>query len=559
MPAVAALTAGLALAAWAAGPGGAGPSSGACAPRGRARILYASDPSSVAANLMPDPATADDLRRWVDMLADSGVDLYDQEVYSQGWTAYWRSPKLEYDWRSQHRRFLPLLEAGTQPLSILIDQSHRRGMVFVAGFRMNDNHGLIAGRKGRGIARSFKEHPEWVLASPDPARPEMRSDCLDFSFEPVRNSLLDAMEELVGRFDVDGIELCFRDRAYFPDGAGRERGRLMTDLVRKARALLDRQGKAKGRKLLLGARVYDTLKECGDLGLDVPAWVSERLVDYLSPQDAMYSDFNAPYAEFAALTRESSCMLYPGMLPWSSLRARNRLANPLGPAEQRALAHTMYGAGADGISLYNHAVVMWNAPFYPQMLRTFRQLRDPARVAAGERHYVFDPTWAGQTLFGEDGRAATGSLKAARLSLDRSARRPRGEYRFNLYEDLGLAWGATLLLRGFGLTEDDDLAVRLNGRLVPDAAIRRTRAIGSPEDWTHVRRARGRALKTVPELGRVDLSRQPEPSFSTRWFELDRGSLRRGENVLQVELDRGDPRAADPIVIDELEVWVEPK
>ena len=29
----------------------------------------------------------------------------------------------------------------------------------------------------------------------------------------------------------------------------------------------------------------------------------------------MYSDFNAHYAEFAALIRDSDCMLYPGLHP----------------------------------------------------------------------------------------------------------------------------------------------------------------------------------------------------------------------------------------------------
>ena len=51
----------------------------------------------------------------------------------QGWTVYWKSARYEYDQRPQHRRFLPLLEAGLQPLDILIDQAHRHRMRFVAG------------------------------------------------------------------------------------------------------------------------------------------------------------------------------------------------------------------------------------------------------------------------------------------------------------------------------------------------------------------------------------------------------------------------------------------
>ena len=102
------------------------------------RILYVSDPSTIARTVLPDPVREADLRQWVDMVADSGIDMFNQEIFSQGWTAYWQSEHYEYDQRPQHQRFRPLIEAGTQPLDILIDQSHRRGMQFIAGFRMDE-------------------------------------------------------------------------------------------------------------------------------------------------------------------------------------------------------------------------------------------------------------------------------------------------------------------------------------------------------------------------------------------------------------------------------------
>src|SRR5262245_38517298 len=113
-------------------------------PRGQRRLLYVSDPSSIASNLFPDPVRAEDPGRWVDLLADSGIDTFNQEVYNQCWTNYWRSRRFQYDPRPQHRRFLPLLGKGNQPLAILADQSHQRGLTFIAGFRMNDNHGGVS-------------------------------------------------------------------------------------------------------------------------------------------------------------------------------------------------------------------------------------------------------------------------------------------------------------------------------------------------------------------------------------------------------------------------------
>ena len=84
-------------------------------PRGEHRILYVSDPSSIVANFLPDPVTADSLRQWVDMLADSGVDIFQQDCFNQGFTAYWRSEQMPYDQRPQHAKFLTMLDAGEQP------------------------------------------------------------------------------------------------------------------------------------------------------------------------------------------------------------------------------------------------------------------------------------------------------------------------------------------------------------------------------------------------------------------------------------------------------------
>ena len=122
-------------------------------------ILYVSDPSSIATTLLPDPVRVEDLTRWIDLVADSGVDIFDQEVFSQGWTCYWRSERYEYDRRHQHCRFLPLLDSGTQPLQILVERCQARGMRFVAGFRVNDDHAFQARQQGVGIAEFIEAHP----------------------------------------------------------------------------------------------------------------------------------------------------------------------------------------------------------------------------------------------------------------------------------------------------------------------------------------------------------------------------------------------------------------
>ena len=530
-------------------------------PRGDHRILYISDPSSITTNIFPDPTEPEDLRRWVDTVADSGVDTYDQEVWSQGWTAYWRSENYEYDRRIHHKRYIPMLDRGIAPVQIVIEQAHKRGMRFVAGFRVNDNHAYIGRQQGVGIAGFIESHPELALTEFLEGEFFENAAPLDFTHQAVRDYTHGVVEEFINRFDVDGIEMCMRDRSYFPPSTAREQAGLMTDLMRQVRKTLDRRAAAVGRPLFMGVRCFDAVDVCLDLGLDLATWIGEGLIDYVSPQDTMYADFNLPIETWAALTRPSDCMLYATLQPWSSNRARSRLDSiRLSSANFRALAHTSYEAGADGLSIYNDFCTMWNAPFYPYQMQIFHEVRDPDRVRAGERHYVFDPTWGGVTGFGGDGKSGTGVVNATTVRLDRNAKEDEGTYPFRLFEDLSRAHGATLLFRGFGMCENDELAVSVNGRAVAEEGIGRTRETSAPRtEWHHMRQVGDRTVKCIQEQARIEFRKEPEPSFSTRWLALDESLVQPGVNELTVRLVRSDPAATDPIVIDEVEVWVMPR
>ena len=535
------------------------------------RLLYVSDPSSLAKNYLPDPVEADDLRRLINMMADSGVDMYCQEVYSQCWTEYWRSEQYPYDQREQHRRFLRMLDEGVQPLDILIDESRKRDMLLIAGFRVNDGHGYRDLSQTAGITVAIeeviKEHPDWELtelpnriAGDDYLPPYY----LDFSSQGVRDFTIGVIKEVINRFDVDGIELCFRDVAYFPVGHGQEQAELMTDILRQLRAILDEKAKARNKGLLLGARVCCGIEECLDTGLDVTTWVGEGLVDYLSPQDVMWADFNFPLSEFGSLTDGSQCLLYPGLLPWSSQRARIQFQSiPVTSDTARGYAHSCYQNRADGMSVYNHCTVTRVYPFYPQLLQVFHELRDPIGAAGGARHYVFDSLLAGFTaLFGKDG-SSSGIVKSDKIVLERDGTRAAGEYELQLYEDTERAHTVNLLLRGFNMTHKDELEIRFNGHLIEDCTIGRTRISNAPPEERSQRRKVGEKLiECLPEMGRLDYQGDPRvgqiPPNSVRWFPVDPARLVKGRNCLSITLTQSDAEASGPIIIEEVEIWVQP-
>ena len=102
-----------------------------------------------------------------------------------------------------------MIDAGTMPVEIYIDECHRQNMEFIAGFRMNDRHG----NNVEFFQKLDKEHPEWILKEYGPTGggkndPRNRGlGCsLDYAQEGVRDWLFSIMEEAASRFDVDGIE-----------------------------------------------------------------------------------------------------------------------------------------------------------------------------------------------------------------------------------------------------------------------------------------------------------------------------------------------------------------
>ena len=528
------------------------PKLGNYVPRGTRRIMYVSDYDSISSDYLPDPVSEQDLQLWVDELAAVRVNTFIQDAYAAGFTTYWRADGFDYMPHPRMRRFLPLMDAGVQPLDVLLRQSHRRGMEFLAAIRINDSDGHRDAVKGGSF---IMKNPQWGFkeAPPGPLYAVAAKLTMDFSFPEVRDYLFSIAEALVSRFDVDGLELSFRDNFYFPPKRGRQSQPLMTELVRRIRLMLDQKGRERNKKLQLGARVYETVEGCQDLGLDVLNWISDGLLNYIAPGDMMYSDLNAPYEKITQVARASDCLVYPALYPWSSARMRRRKGGmPISLEEKRAIAKNFYGAGADGISLFNHHEHQQSAPFYPMMLQDCIELRDAHLPSHGDRHYVFEPIWAGCRGFGE-GRAVTGTLKADKIVLKRADPDANGTYRFRICEDFKQVRRASLLFRGHPMTEKDKIEVRLNGVSIPLAKLRRRNNehrvdLAAPVDVAS-RTASGEVL--VPDIG--------VGPFLTTWFDLTGPPAVYGDNWLEIKLIETDPEISQDLLIEEIEVFIRPK
>ena len=503
-------------------------------PRGERRLIYTSDPSNLAfyqvgrqvahmpnaATVSGDPARREDLIQWVDDLAHHGVDTYAQAIYSQGWTVFYRSDRFEYDARPQHQRFVSMMDAGVTPLEVLIEQTHKRGMEFIGKFRMNDRHG----NGGQG-ARFILDNPAWQL--------EEFPGGQDFSFEPVRDYVFSVADEVVERFDVDGLLFNYiRHGHCFPTDVARDRQPVMTEFLQRVREMLDRRGTQQRKNLTLGVMIPQGLEECHSLGFDIPTWIREGLIDYICPCDFHFADFNAPYEEFSQLTRGSDCLMYPTLSP---MLCRGDDTTLLTPESYRALAQNFYGAGADGVSVFNYqyhwarkgGTARYPGPVegYPLSLSYLRKLRDPKTIASGTRHYRYHPLWGGASPIG--------AVKDDKLILTREVG-STGAYRFRLCEGGTQGAQAVLYFTAQGLLPKDEIVVAVNG-----SEIRDFQRVFHPD-------------------GRLEMFGRPLPPFSSVWFNLNQESLNNGDNYLKLQLTHNASDTNSEIVIDEVEIVVMP-
>jgi len=466
---------------------------GSLQPRGTRRLIYNSDPSNTTAHLSEPEAQPEELRQIVRNYAREGhIDTLVQEVFAEAMTVFWRTDKCPYDIRAQHRRLVPMMDKGLMPIEVYIDECHKQGMEFLAGFRMNDRHG----HHPQFFEKLSRERPEWVLTDYKPsyrgAPPESHKyGCsLNYAVRGVRDWLLSIMEEAATRFDIDGIEFNFTRLAEcFPKAEMAGSCGIMTGFIRRVRQMLDEAAgsdspEREKRSLLLGVRVPEQMAGCKTLGLDIAAWIEEELIDYVAPGDFGFTDFNERYEDFVSLARAHNCYVYPQVQPPLAYRLDKRIL--MKPANYRAAVRNFYAAGADGFSTQNffgHWVPLKDSihpmsgpqysEMYPAALRYLRELKSPESIAAsGDRHYLFLPLWA-------EGRGISDIYEREEIVLSRREIGQRGEFRFRVCEDfpadpiLPLAdEGSGLTFFALGMLEGDEVGVDINGEAIPAERLR---------------------------------------------------------------------------------------
>jgi hypothetical protein len=455
----------------------------------------------------------EDLLKVSEILISASPDYVAMDAASPDMTNYNSEFGLHYMGISS-----PLVDAGFDLYGFMVKRLKEAGIRVLANIRMNDHHGRPA-----YWTPWEREHVAWSLGEDTGARDWKSIGALrhmDYAIEGVRSYRLSIVEEILDRYQVDGIQLDFGRTAPFVSEPKREKGQFMTDFIQSVRLLLDKSGPDE-TNMILGTLLPWDIDYCHAEGLEVNRWVSEGFVNYLSPGEWYYADWNIPQQAWVDLTKGTGCKFYP-FTPGNvssyqdfengdpSLLGENRL---LDGSKIRAIADNYVNQGLDGFAFYNFYTFDFGH-FYPE-LRTWV---NPQKSKELSRHY----------------------LNCRSLMYHATE---RDSY------DLGIAFERSSL----GVTDDEALRpFRFSSDLSGKKAVLRCAFSGmNTGDKIEVQ---VNGITIAP----TSLEKSGEESQTTTWEgDMNSPPLNIGENVLSLKLVKASDQRTTPIKVGEFEIIVE--
>jgi hypothetical protein len=237
----------------------------------------------------------------------------------------------------------PLLERGIDAIAIAIKKIRETDCRVYLSLRMNDEH--YTENAGVNAHFAMKNGGMHTIGK--------NGQTLDFSQTAVQNHFLEYTEELLSRYDVDGIELDWlRFTVALPEEKRGDFG-ILNDYMAKVRALLDRRNKALRLAVRLLPCEADNLKN----GMDGAAWIGSGSADMLTIENFYIpTNYEPPVQGWRESIEAKSTSHRPYTLlcgsDWGvSCIPAHSLA--ISPALVRGFTAEALERGADGVYLFN--------------------------------------------------------------------------------------------------------------------------------------------------------------------------------------------------------------
>jgi len=277
------------------------------------------------------------------------------------------------------------LEQGTDPLQVMIDFCRAHDFEVFWSMRMNDTHDSS---NDDLLCQWKRDHPEYLVGEKGKRLPYgcNRWSSVDYALKPVRDKVYRILEDVATRYDVDGLELdFFRHPVLFrPQMTGESVTQahrdMLTELMRRVRAMTDKAGRARQKPMLVAIRVPDSGAYCRALGIDLGRWLDEGLVDVLTGGGYFHM---TPWADWAEFGHEHDVPTYACLV---SRRLMNGGKPEAETAQKiwRGEALNAWEAGVDGIYTFNRfdpTDAIFRELGDPDLLRTLQHTRQESFVA----------------------------------------------------------------------------------------------------------------------------------------------------------------------------------
>jgi hypothetical protein len=356
----------------------------------RRRIVF-NDDGGQTQKRMTEPTAKNLIDQGTGALAGTNVDTLVYCTKSVGLDLFTHFTKVGTIFTSRDGPFAnnqvaALFEQGIDPLRVVIDFGKQNEMEVFWSMRMNDNHDAAKADYGLASLRAnrFKaDHPEFMLGTPTKKPKHGAWTALDFGRAEVRERAFRLVEEVCRNYDVDGIELdFFRHPVYFRSNASGkpatdEDRAAMTELVTRIRTMADEVGQLRGRPILIGMRLPDSVEYCRAIGLDLERWMVDDLLDIYVP--GSYYQINE-WDYSVALGHKYGIKVYASL---DDMRSRDPAALAMRVTNRvyRARAADAWRAGADGVYLFNYPDV-----FLPDEA-ILHELGNPQALAKLDKDY----------------------------------------------------------------------------------------------------------------------------------------------------------------------------
>ncbi len=230
--------------------------------------------------------------------------------------------------------------------------------------RMNDHHDRNLEYSSL-FTEYYFEHPEHRRINPATyptlTAKDTFSNLLSYAIPEVRDTFLALVNESLDRYDVYGYQYEFqRNHLLFPIGMEYSGIEIMNQFMRDTDQILSVYEEKYGHEIKMAVQVPADLQTNYDCGLDVMTWVSEGIVDMVSPTGKWNTIYNElPVKMWKSLLDPYGVELIPCMEHGLSINVSK--GHHISPnIEQYAGSAALYlSQGADKLQLYNILIPLY--------------------------------------------------------------------------------------------------------------------------------------------------------------------------------------------------------